>query len=181
LLIALSVTAVLVLAIASMLHAVAYGSQSQSSARQTNVASKLLRARIDAAIAGAKMVLATDNSTYIVIWTGDTNADSVPDLSELRRIEFNAGTGQITSYRAPAGVTPDTAYTLATDFNATTNALKGGNTFPAEVWAKNVTAFSASLNNGTTQNATAVYYSVTAQNGSTASNAAAGTSYLRTQ
>jgi type II secretory pathway pseudopilin PulG len=183
LLIGLAITGVICTAIASMLHSVAYGSESQSDARRSNMAAKLLRTRLDAAIGNAKMVVAA-GSNYIVLWNGETNTDGYPDLSELRRIEFNSTTKQLTSYMAPASLllANDTQYDLdATDFNATTIALKGTTNFPAELWGEGITAFTIELDSGSDQSANTVYYTLTVQGAGSVTVSLSGTKFLRSQ
>jgi prepilin-type N-terminal cleavage/methylation domain-containing protein len=160
--IALAITGLLATAIAAMVHGFVYGTTSQADSRRVMVQGKLVRGRLDAAVSGSQMVLA-EGTNFLVLWTGDLNPDGVPDLSELRRIEFNSTNKCLWSYKAPAGINPDTAYTLDTDFAALTAGLKGGNNFPGELWAQGVTGFTHALDNANCQNAANVYFNLTLQ------------------
>jgi len=95
----------------------------------------------------------------------DTNENDAPNLSELRRIELVNGV--LISYKAPEDLSPtsDTAYTLNDDFNAITNAIKGGSTFPGEIWATDVTQWDITLDDADPQEARLVSYRFTLQSG----------------
>ena len=84
----------------------------------------------------------------MVIWMFDANEDGEVNVSELRRIVYDADTDTLWSYRAPDDISDgaDTGYTLDTDFESVTAALAGGSTFPGERWADGVSAWSHSSN-----------------------------------
>lgn len=173
LMLALTITAIMGLAIAQMLYAASSATASRNDMRALVTRQKALTVRLDEAIRGSNMVLAS-GSNYLVLWMGDTRADDQPNLSEIRRIEYSSSLGQIISWKASfpsswtaAAITAaDTQYDLATaDFNAVTTALKGSSTFPSEVWARNISGFSVAINNAVAQSATLVSYRITTTNG----------------
>jgi hypothetical protein len=78
------------------------------------------------------------------LWVADSRRNQKPDLSELRRIEWDSTSRQIRCYEAPAGLADasNTTYDLSTtDFLSVTSALKGTTNFPYTVWGNGVTAF----------------------------------------
>lgn len=172
LLMALAITAMVGLAIASMLFAVSRGTASSQDMRGLVVKHKALDARLAAAIRSSRKVLAT-GSNCIVLWMADTRADGVPDLSELRRIEVD-NTGSLVSYSAsfPANWSQaaidaaDTSYPLNSDFLTVTSGLKSNSLFPSTKWMTGVTAITFTLNNATAQSANLVSYRATVTSGS---------------
>ena len=164
LLLALAGTAMVGVAIATMLVAVAYGTQSDKDLRTLVVKYKTVDGRVSASLRGSHMVLA-QGSDYLVLWMFDTDGSAAPNLSEIRRIE--CANGVLTSYKAPDNLDPlyDVAYALADDFDAITAAIKGDATFPGEIWATDVTDWTIALNENDPQAATLVSYRLTFQAG----------------
>ncbi len=92
------------------------------------------------------MLLGSDGQC-LVLWVSDSKKNGAPDLSELRRIEWDAATKRIRCYQARTTLAPaaNTAYDLTTtNFLATTAALRGTSSFPAVVWAQGVSGWSTS-------------------------------------
>lgn len=167
------IMAMIGLACASMLVGIADGVAAKTDLRALAAREKLLHERIHGAIANSKKILAS-GSNYLVIWIGDTRADSQPNISELQRLELNAATGEFTSYKGtfPANFTADqktaadTGYSLAGDFNSVTIALKAGSYFPGTRWATQVAAWTNTLDNASPQLAHLVSYQLTLSAGS---------------
>jgi hypothetical protein len=162
-LLALVISGMVAAAVASMLFALANGSRDRQGLRRRNVRADVLAARIDTAVRSSSMLLGRD-ANCIVLWVADSRKNGKPDLSELRRIEFNAASKQVRCYQAPAGLadSDNTTYQLTDDFVAATAALAGSASFPAEVWGNSVTAWSTNtLPAGATQDARMIAYSVT--------------------
>ncbi|MCX5659911.1 MAG: prepilin-type N-terminal cleavage/methylation domain-containing protein [Planctomycetota bacterium] len=172
LLLAMTVTAIMGMAIAQMLIATSSATNSRNDMRALITRQKALTVRLDEAIRGSTMVLAS-GSNYLVLWMGDTRADDVPNLSEIRRIEYDSSLGQLISYKAvfpgswtqAAILAADTQYALTSNFNTVTTGLKGSSTFPAEIWSRNIAGWSITLNNASAQSATLVSYRITTTNG----------------
>jgi hypothetical protein len=162
-LLALAISGMVAAAVASMLFALANGSRDRQDLRHRNVRADVLAARIDTAVRSSSMLLGRD-AKCIVLWVADSRKNGRPDLSELRRIEWDAASRQVRCYQAPAGLADvdNTTYQLTDDFVAATAALAGSATFPAEVWGNSVTAWSSStVPTGATQDARMIAYSVT--------------------
>ncbi|HEV2294622.1 MAG TPA: hypothetical protein VGR35_12270 [Tepidisphaeraceae bacterium] len=145
-LMALAISGLIAGGVASLLLAVANGSRDSQELRRRNVRVDVLGARIDAAIRSSRMVLGRDD-TSVVLWIADSNNNAAPNLSELRRIEWEPTTKQLLCFEAPATLADasNPAYDLpTTDFVATTAALRGTASFPSTVWANEVIAWSTS-------------------------------------
>lgn len=168
LLLSLTITAVVGVAIASMLVATSRATATSSDGRSLLVRHRIICARMNASVRQAIMVL-DSGSTYVVLWRGDTDGSGAPNMTELQRIEL--ASGSITSYRwsLPAGwsaaakAAADTAYSLSSNFNTATNSLKSSTYCTSEVWTTGVTAWSIALDSSTAQNASLLSYRVTIQ------------------
>ena len=180
---ALMVTVFVGGAIASMMFAVSHATAASNDSRGLVLQQKLIEVRLDTAIRGSTKVLAK-GTNYIVLWMSDSRSNSAPDLSEIRRIEYSSTAHTVTSYRMPSSWSQATIdsnevnYTLATDFDSVTTALKGNTKFPAEVWSNAAYGWTVTLDNATAQSARLVSYQVTTQSGSNQSTVA-GASALR--
>lgn len=162
------ITAMVGCAISAMLFAVARGTDDGADSRSLVIQHKTIAGRMDAAVRGSKNILAL-GSNYIVLWMADTRANGAPDLSELRRIEYDSATHALISYKAsfPAGYTQaqidaaDTAYALNADFATTTATLKGTSSFPAETWSGTLYGWTMVIDNISPQSARLVSYRLT--------------------
>ena len=92
LLLGIAATALIGLAISSMLFATAYGTDSDKDLRGLIIKQKLAANRLTAAIRSSKMILAK-GTDYIVLWMSDSTGEGEPNLSEMRRIQRDSGTG----------------------------------------------------------------------------------------
>ncbi|MCE9590040.1 MAG: hypothetical protein K8S99_05905 [Planctomycetes bacterium] len=170
LLMSLVITGVIGVAIASMLFAASKGTSTNSDMRSLVIKQKVVGGRFDAAVRGSSMVLAS-GSNYLVLWMNDSRANGAPDLSELRRIEYDSTTHRITSYRMPASWTQtqidanEVNYTLADNFNTRTTSVKGSASFPAEVWSNSVYGWTFTLDSAVPDTAL-ISYRLLVQNGS---------------
>lgn len=181
LILALAGMALVGAAVAVMINATAYGTDSRRDMRGVVVREKTMTSRVNAAIRSSKMVLA-QGTDYVVLWMFDTTGDELPNLSEIRMIERKSVTSELYSYKAPANLAPaaDTSYELTINFKTTLDAIKGGSTFPGERWGSNVSTWGITLNNATAQSATLVSYRLTIT-ASTISDTAIGASALRNE
>ncbi len=136
LLLAVAGTGFVAAAMMMMLSAVAAGTTSRTDLRQSVVRQKTIMARLAAAIRSSQRVLVAEDD-LLVLWTGDADGSGTPNLGEIHRIERDSATGELRSYMAPPDLaSPANAeYSLAADFDAITDAIKGGVNFPEEVWA----------------------------------------------
>jgi len=158
-LMALAITGLIGAAIASMLSAVTYGTSSSRDIRSLVVKNKTLSARITAAVReSAQLLDAADG--YVVLWTKDLNDSGVPDLLELRRIELDAVTGDLTEY-TPDPAATDVAYALTDDFDAITTGLIGSGDLVGSLWATGVSQWAVTLDNADPQAAGLVSFRLT--------------------
>ena len=162
LLAALLITGFVSAVVAAMLFFTSYGTSNHAEMRSLLVSKETLSRRLNWAVAPAQKVLAKGEN-YLVLWKAETLVNAAPNLSELHRIERDPATNELRSYQAPADLAPvdNTLYDLATtDFNAVTEALKGGLTFPGEVWATDVTGWTITLNAAAPQHSSFVGYRI---------------------
>jgi hypothetical protein len=162
-LLALAISGMVAAVVAAMLFALANGSRDRQDLRHRNVRADVVIARVDTAIRSSSMLLGR-TPNCIVLWVADSRKNGRPDLSELRRIEWDAASKQLRCYQAPAGLadSDNTTYQLSDDFVAATAALAGSATFPAEIWGTNVTGWSGSaVPTSAAQDARMIAYSVT--------------------
>jgi type II secretory pathway pseudopilin PulG len=151
LILALAATGFIGLAIASMLAAVSYGTDSSRELRELTVKNKTLTSRISAAIRKSRLILDAGDG-YVVLWASDSDGNGSPSLLELQRIELDPSLGEVTNY-TPSNSAPDTLYQLTDDFDAITSALSGSSSFPGELWATGVASWTIELDQPTAQSA----------------------------
>lgn len=175
----LAITGMIGASVVSMVSAVQYGTTNEADRRRLNIKQEIIRSRVNAAIRSSRMVL-DSGSDYLVLWMGDTSANDKPNLSELRRVEWDSQTNELWSNKAPDTLaeSDDTEFELTDDFDTITSALAGTANFPDELWATELTAWTHSLNETDAQTATVVIYSTTVQ-GADLSVSASSTSFLR--
>lgn len=132
-LIALTVTTLIGLAVVAMLSAAAYGSTSRSGMRELFVLGRTTAARVGQAIRTAAEVVEVDGvaGAYIVLWTADINADGAKQHGEMQLIERDGSTNDLVSYTNPAD---STTFASAAAFRAVALA-----TFTPERWATGIT------------------------------------------
>jgi len=162
-LLALAIAGMVAAVVAAMLFGLANGSRDRLDLRHRNVRADVLTARIDTAVRSSSMLLGGDANT-LVFWVADTRKNGKPDLSELRRIEWNAASKQVRCYQAPAGLADadDTGFQTSDDFLAATAAIAGSATFPGEVWASGVTGWTVTtVPAGAAHDARMVAYTLT--------------------
>ncbi len=162
LLIALTITGLMAVAVSSMLFAVSNGMQQQGERRKVQTKQALVQHRVNTAVRQSKMVLA-ETAGVIVVWVADTNENDAPNLSELQRIEWDNTDDELLSYEAPDSLSPgaDTEYVLTDDFVAITAALAGSANFPEALWATGVTDWTVRFDSANVQEARLVSYDLT--------------------
>ena len=146
LILALGILAIIGGTLATMLFATSRGSQSGTDLRRRNLKVEVISARIDSAVRSSCRILASGDS-FLVLWLGETRQNSLPDLSEICRIDWNNAAKQLRCSSASPGLTDaqNIAYPFTTDFAAATAALASDARFPAQVWGRNVAAWTFSL------------------------------------
>ena len=164
LLLALAAMGLVGAAIASMLSAVAYGTDTSNDMRSLVVKSKTLSARMTAHVRKARMVL-DHGSEFLVLWVVDEDEDDTPSLQEIERIEWDASTDELVRYTASKSA-KDTEYKLSDDFGNETKKLKGSGDFPRRVWGRAVTNWDVTLDDSDPQKAALVSFRLTLAAGS---------------
>ncbi len=142
-LISLMVVSLLSLGMAAMLQAVGYGSDARREVRRVAVRAQQLRLRLDDAIRTAAEILATDESSYLVLWRGDENDEDANqdamNISEMQLIELQAGV--VVSYTVP---NPASDVIVARGANYRQTILNHGNKV-AVPWATGISGLSIRL------------------------------------
>ncbi|GAB4186090.1 MAG: hypothetical protein Kow00105_00550 [Phycisphaeraceae bacterium] len=160
LLMALTVTALIGAAIASMLSAVTYGTSNTHDLRSLVAKNKTLSARITAAVRQSRQVLDAGND-YLVLWTEDLNGSDAPDLLELQRIERDSVNNTLTSYTPDPNAT-DVAYDLENDdFDTITTNLISSGDLVGERWGNDVAGFAVTPDQPDPLDATLISYQLT--------------------
>jgi hypothetical protein len=167
-LLSLAILALIGSVLTSMLFAMSHVTRGTAETRRRNLKTEVINERIDTTIRGSSRVLAA-GPHWLVLWLGDSRADSAPDLSELCRIEWDAATKEIRCAKAPAGLADanNTAYAFTDDLATITDNLAGTANFPEQVWARNVTDWTLGLDGAAPSAARFVQYSLTIQDQST--------------
>jgi len=131
-LLALTITGLVGLAVVTMLSAASYGATSRAGMRDLLVVSRTTSARLGVCIRTAVEVVSVDaGGEYIVLWVQDTNEDSTRQYDELQLIERNTVANELRSY---ATTSDATAFTTAAAFRTTALA-----SFTAQTWATGIT------------------------------------------
>lgn len=163
-LMALAITALIGAAVTAMLFGVSHGTHETRDMRGLTLRCKAINARLAARIRTARSVLDADTDR-LILWTGDTNGNGKPDLSEVQRIERDSDTGVITSYTLADDGT-DVEHELADDFNVATAAAIESGDMAGEAWARAVAGLDITLDSQTPQAASLVSFRVTLRAGS---------------
>lgn len=163
-LMALAITGMIGAAVASMLTAVTYGTNTSTDLRSLVVKNKTLSSRITAAVRGSAQLLDAGDG-YLVLWTKDLNDSGEPDLLELQRIELDAVAEELTSY-TPDPLATDVAYDLAADdFDAITTSLIGSSDLEGRLWATGVSQWTVTFDEADPLDAELVSFQLTLDGG----------------
>ena len=130
LMLALTIMSLVATVVATLLYSVSRGTNSRDVVLGENTAIAVACARINAAIRPGGQVLAQGND-FLVIWTSDANGSMKPNISEMRRLELNPATKELTLYGAPASLPrgTDNGYDLAQNFDLVTRQLRNTEVF----------------------------------------------------
>lgn len=151
LMVSLIITSLIAVAVASVIHAGAYGTSSRREVRRLVVQTQELRMRLSDTVRLAQAVLACGQGAggekYIVLWTGDSNrdGDEQVNLSELQFVEWTPAAQRLTSYRVSAKPDPDPSYPPDSNFYTLATQLRNSGVLVGTVWAKDVSAFEIAL------------------------------------
>jgi type II secretory pathway pseudopilin PulG len=145
-LLSLAITAMIAATLTGMLATVSAGTRSATELRQRNLRAEVVRERLESAVRSSARVLASGND-WMVLWTGDTRSNSVPDLSEISRIEWNKGTKELRFFAPPPNLADadNVKYAFTSDFDTITRGLAGTAKFPGQVWGRRVSDWAATV------------------------------------
>ncbi|MEM7577356.1 MAG: hypothetical protein AAF328_07750 [Planctomycetota bacterium] len=168
---ALGATGFLGLAIASMLSAVAYGSQTADGLQTLVTRHQVFAGRVGNAIRESRQVL-DHSATEVVLWYDDLNDNGVVEGTELMWLRFDGGDRELTMDRAD--LTVPGIFGAPTEPGGFTNyafirwGLDFVNWLEENVWARNLSACEFTLNNADPLLATLVTVTATfEENGQT--------------
>lgn len=131
--------------VAMMMTALSTGTRDQQDTRRTVVKREVVNHRLSALIEEASMVLAVE-ADHLVLWREDSQHTGEPNLSELRRVDWYADSGEIWVYERDEPGTPDPTYDrTSTDFSAVTAAHKASGGLPGELVAGQVSKWTATV------------------------------------
>lgn len=142
LVLAMAITAVVALAIAAMLSATSYGTDTSRDMRELAVRGKTLCSRINEAVRQADRVLAAGDD-YLVLWA-DHDGDGLVGVHELMRIEWDEDERAVLAWSA-ADNAPAQSWPTDANFDAITTSLKASAAFPARQWASDVAQWQLAL------------------------------------
>lgn len=165
LLLGLAITALIGLGVAMMLGAIGAATRSSIDIRRQVIKRQVAVARLGSLTRSAAMVLAYGDD-HLVLWTGDRTGNGVPDLSELRRIEWDQAQQRLLTAEAPDDLNPaaDITYDFDDSFNTITAGLAATAVFPQTTTLEGVTAWAVQLDEADAQSARAVQLQITVDN-----------------
>ena len=167
LIIAMIITSMLALGVASILYAASYGTSSRREVRRIAVRSQQLRTRIGDGVRNSRAVLASgvavNGNKYLVLWKGDSNSDDKDqvNLSELMMIEWVASSEELIACEAASPPAPDTVYAAGTDFHAAMLQARTDGDVTDTYWSQGITAIDFTLDQVTPALARKVTWDVT--------------------
>ena len=141
LMIAMSITATVAGATASIIAATAYATESTRGMRGTLVRHLTADAQLAGAIRGSTMVLDHDENV-LVLWRFDDDGNRAPNLSELVFVELDSTARTITAFRPAPAVADDTKHRLSDNFAGMLTSVKGSTARTAEGWGTHVRSWS---------------------------------------
>src|SRR5687768_14489779 len=145
-LLSLAILAVIAATLAGMLVTMSTGTRGATELRHRSRGAEVVRERVESTVRSSARVLAAGDG-WLVLWTGDARTNSVPDLSEVSRIEWDKGSRELKYFAAPPGL-PDAdnvKYAFSSDFDGITRGLAGTATFPGQVWGRRVQEWAPSV------------------------------------
>ncbi len=146
LLMAVTITALIGLAVGSIFYATAQGDAWQKSARNTLVKGQVLNSRLDSTIRSSLEVMQPSDASPVsnntlVLWAADSNGDSAKQNSEMQLIERDSVTNELRSFIATGD---DSSFTNAEEYRTAVLAAQTGSR-----WATGITALSFTRAGGT--------------------------------
>lgn len=153
-LLALAVSSIIGLTVLLMLSGASTAAQTQHDTREATVTRQVVVARLSSLTRCTAVVLAKSDSS-LVLWKGDMNANNKPDLSELRRIEWDSDSKEIWVSESPVdmNIASDVVYGIGDDFSTLSLAAAGTAVFPTQVILGQIQGWSVTLDEPVSQDA----------------------------
>lgn len=136
LLLALAGTAMIGAAIATMLAAVGYGTDSNHDLRELVAKRRIISARLNAQMRQARQVLAVGED-HAVLWMRDLDEDDQPSTLEIVRIHFDSNANAIGLAKAGDGA-EDLECEFDGDFSSITSTLIDDGVFAMTQWSDGI-------------------------------------------
>jgi len=154
LLLAVAISAIIGLTVVMMLAGVGASIRTNDDIRRASVKRQVAILRLGSLTRCAAMVL-SKGPDHVVLWKGDTTGNGKPNISELRRIQWDADAGEVWTYESLTDLPPasDTTYELNADYSAVTASLAGSALFPKHVTLQHVTDWTLDLDTPIVQSA----------------------------
>jgi len=145
-LLALSISAMIALAIGVMLSALNAATAVENDTRRSTMQRQVVLAKLEHTVRSSARIL-VGGADHLVLWRADRNGNSVPELSELVRLSWDEPTGEIRIFMSPDDLDPasDITYAMTDDFDAVSQPLAGTAEFPGSLLIDDVTAWSLVL------------------------------------
>ncbi len=123
LMLAMSITAMVAVAIAGMLGAVTAGVMTQRDSRSVMIRANAARARLSAYLAPCRSLLALEGNDELVLWLKDSRESGTVHATEVRWLVFDepSGTLQVYFVEFPQGWTQTAKDLEDQEYGATTN------------------------------------------------------------
>ena len=164
LVLALGATGFLGLAIAAMLQAVAYGSQSADGLQALATRHQVAAARVGTALRSARQIVRA-TPTELTIWYDDLNADGVVDSTELMWLRYIGADRELRMERADLSAPGVFGVPVEPGPMVNYPFIRWGfdfvNWLESVVWTRDATAFSYTLDHADPLLATLITFTIT--------------------
>ena len=147
LLLAMAVSSMVGLVVVMMLMQSGTATDRQHDTRRASVQRQVATVRLGELMRETAMVVGT-GSRHVVLWKQDVNGNGQPELSELRRIEWDDETGEVWVYESPPDLpeSEDETYLLNPSvINDMTRLRSGTSKFPGQVRLTGITGWELAL------------------------------------
>lgn len=161
LLLGLVVLSLVGLAVACMLNAVVYGTDSSRNMRSLVARQSMIATRLNGVIESAHAVLAAEPGV-LVLWTHDADGNAQPSADEIERIDME--NGQLWAWTA-ANSAGTQRYALSSDFAQISDSLKQRHALTGQCWGQGVSDWTASVSTTSPTDATLVNWRLTLSDG----------------
>lgn len=151
LMLGLAISGMVGVGVAMMLGAISTGTRAQDETREASVKRQVAAVRVGALVRGAARVLAAEDD-HLVLWLGGSAGADEVNLSELRRIQWDADAATLHVYEAPDGIDPDAGFPFGSDFSLVTADVMGTDVFPGKLVLRDVVQWESQLDGAGAEN-----------------------------